>query len=83
MNISREEVICVMDSGDGAAFVYLDDKKAGMIPIPVVGHWLKKLRLILPKFKNRNVSLDTGNVIGRKVLSNTRLEGGYQFAQSQ
>lgn len=35
-------ILCVMDSGDGAAFVYRDDKKAMMIPMPVIGHWLKK-----------------------------------------
>ena len=35
-------ILCVMDSGDGAAFVYRDDKKAKMIPLPLIGHWLKK-----------------------------------------
>ena len=35
-------ILCVMDSGDGAAFVYRDDKKAAMIPMPLFGHWLKK-----------------------------------------
>ena len=35
-------ILCVMDSGDGAAFVYRDDKKATMIPMPIIGHWLKK-----------------------------------------
>ncbi len=35
-------ILCVMDSGDGAAFVYRDDTKAIMFPMPVVGHWLKK-----------------------------------------
>ena len=35
-------ILCVMDSGDGAAFVYRDDKKAAMFPLPIVGHWLKK-----------------------------------------
>jgi len=35
-------ILCVMDSGDGAAFVYRDDKGGKMIPLPIVGHWLKK-----------------------------------------
>jgi len=35
-------ILCVMDSGDGASFIYRDDKKAYMIPLPIVGHWLKK-----------------------------------------
>ncbi len=35
-------ILCVMDSGNGAAFVYRDGKKAKMIPMPIVGHWLKK-----------------------------------------
>jgi len=35
-------ILCVMDSGNGAAFVYRDDKRAFMLPMPVVGHWLKR-----------------------------------------
>ena len=35
-------ILCVMDSGDGAAFVYRSDKRGMMIPMPVVGHWMKK-----------------------------------------
>ncbi len=35
-------ILCVMDSGNGASFVFRDDKKAFMLPLPVIGHWLKK-----------------------------------------
>ncbi len=35
-------ILCVMDSGDGAAFVYRDNKRAFMFPLPIIGHWLKK-----------------------------------------
>nr|WP_321267423.1 FAD-dependent oxidoreductase [uncultured Sulfurimonas sp.] len=35
-------ILCVMDSGNGASFIYRDDKKAYMIPLPIIGHWLKK-----------------------------------------
>ncbi|MFT7861004.1 MAG: FAD-dependent oxidoreductase [Sulfurimonas sp.] len=35
-------ILCVMDSGDGAAFVYRDQKRAIMFPMPFIGHWLKK-----------------------------------------
>lgn len=35
-------ILCVMDSGDGAAFVYRDEKRAFMFPMPFIGHWLKK-----------------------------------------
>jgi sulfide:quinone oxidoreductase len=35
-------ILCVMDMGNGAGFVYRDDKRAWFIPMPVVGHWLKK-----------------------------------------
>lgn len=34
-------ILCVMDTGDGAAFVYRDSKKEIMIPMPIVGHWMK------------------------------------------
>ena len=35
-------ILCVMDTGDGAAFVYRDDHGGKMIPMPFVGHWMKK-----------------------------------------
>ncbi len=35
-------ILCVMDSGNGAMFVYRSEKRALMIPLPIVGHWLKK-----------------------------------------
>ena len=35
-------ILCVMDMGDGAAIVYRDRKREIMIPLPIVGHWLKK-----------------------------------------
>jgi sulfide:quinone oxidoreductase len=35
-------ILCVMDTGNGAAFVYRDNKRGKMIPLPFVGHWLKK-----------------------------------------
>jgi sulfide:quinone oxidoreductase len=35
-------ILCIMDSGDGAAFVYRDNKGGKMVPMPVVGHWVKK-----------------------------------------
>lgn len=35
-------ILCVMDTGDGAAFVFRNGTKAIMIPMPIVGHWMKK-----------------------------------------
>ncbi len=35
-------ILCVMDTGNGAAFVYRDNKGGKMIPMPVIGHWMKK-----------------------------------------
>ncbi|MDQ1244072.1 MAG: sulfide:quinone oxidoreductase [Campylobacterota bacterium] len=35
-------ILCVMDSGDGATVIYRDDSKAFMIWLPLLGHWLKK-----------------------------------------
>jgi sulfide:quinone oxidoreductase len=34
-------ILCVMDMGNGAAFIYRDHKREIMIPMPVFGHWLK------------------------------------------
>ncbi|MBV6429859.1 MAG: Sulfide-quinone reductase [Haliscomenobacter sp.] len=35
-------ILCVMDTGDGAAFVFRNHKKSFLIPLPIVGHWMKK-----------------------------------------
>ena len=35
-------ILCVMDTGNGAAFVYRDRTRGVMLPLPVFGHWLKK-----------------------------------------
>ena len=35
-------ILCVMDMGDGAGFVYKNSIRELFIPMPVVGHWLKK-----------------------------------------
>ena len=35
-------ILCVMDTGNGAAFVYRDNNGGKMIPLPIIGHWLKK-----------------------------------------
>ncbi len=40
--IEHLNIICVMDSGDGAGFVFRNNDKAFMLPMPVIGHWLKK-----------------------------------------
>jgi len=40
--IEHINILCVMDTGNGASFVFRDDKKALMIPMPIIGHWLKK-----------------------------------------
>ncbi len=40
--IHHINILCVMDTGNGAAFVYRDDKSELMIPLPWIGHWLKK-----------------------------------------
>lgn len=34
-------ILCVMDMGNGAGFIYRDAKKAFLIPMPIIGHWLK------------------------------------------
>ncbi len=35
-------ILCVMDTGDGAGFVYRNNKIAKMIPLPIIGHWMKR-----------------------------------------
>ena len=40
--LSHVNILCLMDSGNGAAFVYRDNKRALLIPLPIIGHYLKK-----------------------------------------
>ncbi len=35
-------IMCLMDTGDGGALAYRTDKHALLIPMPVIGHWMKK-----------------------------------------
>ena len=35
-------ILCIMDMGNGAAFVYRDNRKEIMIPMPIFGHWMKQ-----------------------------------------
>ena len=35
-------ILCLMDMGNGAAWVHRDAHRQRMIPLPVVGHWMKK-----------------------------------------
>jgi len=34
--------ICVMDNGDGAAFIKRTKDSETIIPLPIIGHWMKK-----------------------------------------
>ncbi|HKJ43882.1 MAG TPA: FAD-dependent oxidoreductase [Sunxiuqinia sp.] len=35
-------ILCVMDTGNGAAFVFRNSKKSFIIPLPIIGHWMKR-----------------------------------------
>jgi sulfide:quinone oxidoreductase len=39
--LEHRGILCGMDMGNGAGFVYRDDRKEMLIPLPIVGHWLK------------------------------------------
>ncbi|MDP2850649.1 MAG: FAD-dependent oxidoreductase [Sulfuricurvum sp.] len=34
-------IVCLMDTGNGAGFVYRNDKKVFFISLPIIGHWMK------------------------------------------
>ena len=40
--ISHISIICLMDTGDGGALVYRSHTKTIFLPLPVLGHWMKK-----------------------------------------
>ena len=35
-------ILCIMDSGNGAAFVFRNRSRSFVIPMPFIGHWMKK-----------------------------------------
>jgi sulfide:quinone oxidoreductase len=35
-------ILCVMDTGNGAAFVFRNTKTSLIIPMPFLGHWIKR-----------------------------------------
>lgn len=35
-------ILCLMDMGNGGGLAYRSQKRAMLIPLPVVGHWMKK-----------------------------------------
>ena len=35
-------ILCVMDTGNVAAFVFRNSKKSFIIPLPIIGHWMKR-----------------------------------------
>jgi sulfide:quinone oxidoreductase len=35
-------ITCLMDMGNGAAYVHRDETKEQLVPLPVIGHWMKK-----------------------------------------
>jgi sulfide:quinone oxidoreductase len=35
-------ITCLLDMGNGAAYVHRDATKEQLIPLPIVGHWMKK-----------------------------------------
>ncbi len=40
--IEHINILCLMDTGDGAAFVYRNDKGGKIVPMPFIGHIFKK-----------------------------------------
>ncbi len=35
-------ILCLMDMGNGGGLAYRSDTKAMLIPLPIIGHWMKK-----------------------------------------
>jgi sulfide:quinone oxidoreductase len=40
--VDHVTILCVMDMGNEAGFVYRDDRRAWFLPMPIVGHWVKR-----------------------------------------
>ncbi|HYG66843.1 MAG TPA: FAD-dependent oxidoreductase [Anaeromyxobacteraceae bacterium] len=35
-------ILCLLDTGDGAAWVQRDARRERLVPLPIVGHWMKR-----------------------------------------
>lgn len=40
--VDHVSIVCVMDMGNEAGFIYRDARRAFFLPMPVVGHWVKR-----------------------------------------
>ena len=40
--VEQINLIYMLDMGDSASLVYRDSKRDFLIPMPIVGHWIKK-----------------------------------------
>lgn len=40
--VEQINLICMLDMGDSASLVYRDSQRELLVPMPVVGHWIKK-----------------------------------------
>ncbi len=40
--VGHLNILCMMDTGNGAAFVFRNETKGKLIPMPLIGHWMKK-----------------------------------------
>lgn len=40
--VPHVDILCLMDMGNGAAWVHRTEGKEQLLPLPIVGHWLKK-----------------------------------------
>lgn len=40
--IEHINILCLMDMGNGGKLAYRNNKKATLIPLPIIGHWIKK-----------------------------------------
>jgi sulfide:quinone oxidoreductase len=35
-------ITCLLDTGNGAAYIHRDSEQERMVPLPVIGHWMKR-----------------------------------------
>ena len=40
--VEQINLIYMLDMGDSASLVYKDSKRDFLIPMPIIGHWIKK-----------------------------------------
>lgn len=60
-------ITCLLGMGNGAAYIHRDDRREQMVPLPVIGHWMKQAGRLLQGLEEKTVPAPAGDVSPRPL----------------